>query len=36
MIEQVRKHHPELSTNEIVIMLNEAQDEFSARTLIFQ
>lgn len=36
MIEQVRKHHPELSTNEIVIMLNEAQDEFSARTLILQ
>ena len=36
MIEQVKKHHPEFSTNEIIIMLNEAQDEFSARTLVLE
>ena len=36
MIEQVKKHHPELSSNEIVLMLNEAQDEFSARTLVLE
>jgi hypothetical protein len=36
MIDQVKKHHPELSTNEIIIMLNEAQDEFSARTLVLE
>jgi len=36
MIDQVKKHHPELSTNEIIIMLNEASDEFSARTLVLE
>lgn len=36
MIDQVRKHHPELNTNEIIIMLNEASDEFSARTLVLE
>jgi hypothetical protein len=36
MIDQVKKHHPELSTNEIIIMLNDAQDEFSSRTLILE
>ena len=36
MIEQVKKHHPELSSNEIILMLNEAQDEFSARTLVLE
>jgi len=34
MIDQVKKHHPDLSTNEIIIMLNEASDEFCSRTLI--
>ncbi|OUT52654.1 MAG: hypothetical protein CBB68_01725 [Rhodospirillaceae bacterium TMED8] len=36
MIDQVKKHHPELSTNEIIIMLNDAQDEFSSRTLLLE
>ena len=36
MIEQVKKHHPELSSNEIILMLNEAQDECSARTLVLE
>jgi len=36
MIDQVKKHHPELSANEIIIMLNEAQDEFSSRTLLLE
>ena len=36
MIDHVKKHHPELSTNEIIIMLNDAQDEFSSRTLILE
>lgn len=34
MIDQVKKHHPELGTNEIIILLNQASDEFSSRTLI--
>lgn len=34
MIEQVKKHHPELGSNEIVHMLNQASDEFCARTLL--
>jgi len=34
MIEQVKKHHPELGSNEIIHMLNQASDEFCARTLI--
>ena len=36
MIDQVKKHHSELSTNEIIIMLNDAQDEFSSRTLLLE
>lgn len=36
MIDQIKKHHPELSTNEIIIMLNDAQDEFSSRTLLLE
>ena len=36
MIDQVKKHHPELNTNEIIIMLNDAQDEFSSRTLLLE
>jgi len=34
MIEMVKKHHPELGTNEIIHSLNQASDDFSARTLI--
>ena len=34
MIELVQKHHPELGTSEIIHMLNNASDEFCARTLI--
>tara|TARA_E500000081_G_C6116498_1_gene345491 strand:+ start:824 stop:1087 length:264 start_codon:yes stop_codon:yes gene_type:complete len=34
MIEQVKKHHPELGSNEIIHMLNQASDEFCARTLL--
>jgi len=36
MIDQIKKHHPELSSNEIIIMLNDAQDEFSSRTLLLE
>jgi len=34
MLELVKKHHPELGSNEIIHMLNKASDEFCARTLI--
>lgn len=34
MIEQVKKHHPDLGSNEIIHMLNQASDEFCARTLL--
>tara|TARA_R100001510_G_scaffold57736_1_gene67273 strand:- start:1467 stop:1730 length:264 start_codon:yes stop_codon:yes gene_type:complete len=34
MIELVRKHHPDLGSNEIVHLLNQASDEFCSRTLI--
>jgi hypothetical protein len=34
MIELVKKHHPELGTNEIIHLLNTASDEFCARTLL--
>ena len=34
MIELVRKHHPDLGTNEIVHLLNQASDEFCSRTLL--
>ena len=34
MIDQIKKHHPELGTNEIIILLNQASDEFCSRTLI--
>jgi len=34
MIDQVKKHHPDLGANEIIVMLNEASDEFSSRTLL--
>ena len=34
MLEQVKKHHPDLGSNEIVHLLNTASDEFCARTLI--
>ena len=34
MIDQVKKHHPELGTNEIIHLLNQASDEFCQRTLI--
>lgn len=34
MIDQVKKHHPELGTNEIIHLLNQASDEFCSRTLI--
>tara|TARA_R100000700_G_C3160047_1_gene136339 strand:+ start:839 stop:1102 length:264 start_codon:yes stop_codon:yes gene_type:complete len=34
MIDQVKKHHPELGTNEIIHLLNQASDEFSQRTLV--
>jgi len=36
MVDQVRKHHPELGVNEIVHLLNQASDEFSARTLVLE
>ena len=32
MIELVKKHHPDLGSNEIIHMLNRASDEFCART----
>ena len=34
MIDQVKKHHPELGTNEIIHLLNQASDEFCSRTLV--
>ena len=34
MIEPVKKHHPDLGSNEIVHLLNQASDEFCARTLL--
>ena len=34
MIELVRKHHPDLGSNEIVHLLNQASDEFCSRTLV--
>lgn len=34
MIERVQKHHPDLGTVEIVKLLNQASDEFCARTLV--
>jgi len=32
MIELVKKHHPNLGSNEIINMLNKASDEFCSRT----
>ncbi len=32
MIDLVKKHHENLGTNEIIYMLNQASDEFCART----
>ncbi len=32
MLEIVKKHHPDLGSNEIIHMLNRASDEFCART----
>tara|TARA_R100001509_G_C4855997_1_gene211739 strand:- start:16 stop:279 length:264 start_codon:yes stop_codon:yes gene_type:complete len=34
MVDQIKKHHPELGTNEIIHLLNQASDEFCQRTLI--
>lgn len=34
MVDQVKKHHPELGTNEIIHLLNQASDEFCSRTLV--
>jgi len=34
MIERVQKHHPDLGVVEIVKLLNQASDEFCARTLV--
>ena len=34
MIDQVKKHHPDLGVNEILHLLNQASDEFCSRTLI--
>ena len=34
MVDQVKKHHPELGINEIIHLLNQADDEFCQRTLI--
>ena len=34
MIDQIKKHHPELGTNEIIILLNQASDELCSRTFI--
>tara|TARA_R100001443_G_C3347236_1_gene175908 strand:- start:635 stop:898 length:264 start_codon:yes stop_codon:yes gene_type:complete len=34
MVDQVKKHHPELGTNEIIHLLNQASDEFCQRTLL--
>ena len=34
MIDQVKKHHPDLGVNEIIHLLNQASDEFCARTIL--
>jgi hypothetical protein len=34
MIDQVKKHHPDLGVNEIIHLLNQTSDEFCSRTLI--
>jgi len=34
MVDQIKKHHPELGTNEIIHLLNQASDEFCSRTLV--
>lgn len=34
MLDMVKKHHPELGSNEIIHLLNQASDEFCSRTLI--
>ena len=34
MIDQIKKHHPELASNEIIHLLNQASDEFCSRTLL--
>tara|TARA_B100001123_G_C15148513_1_gene962542 strand:- start:649 stop:912 length:264 start_codon:yes stop_codon:yes gene_type:complete len=34
MIDLVKKHHPNLGSNEIIHLLNKASDEFCSRTLI--
>ena len=34
MVDQVKKHHPELGTNEIIHLLNQASNEFCQRTLL--
>ena len=34
MIDLIQKHHPDLGVNEIIHLLNNASDEFCARTLI--
>tara|TARA_R110000868_G_scaffold65399_7_gene195710 strand:+ start:41024 stop:41287 length:264 start_codon:yes stop_codon:yes gene_type:complete len=34
MIDQIKKHHPDLGVNEIIHLLNQASDEFCARTLL--
>ena len=36
MVELVQQHHPELGVNEIVKMLNTAQDEYSQRTRMLE
>ena len=32
MLELVKKHHPDLGSNEMIHMLNKSSDEFCART----
>ena len=32
MLELVKKHHPDLGSNEVINMLNKASDEFCSRT----
>jgi len=34
MVDQIKKHHPELGINEIIHLLNQASDEFCQRTLL--
>jgi len=34
MIELVRKHHPDIGSNEVIHLLNQASDEFCSRTLV--